>query len=196
MAGRPKHARPDYVSRYENGLHSVSLIKGHWYLYEHVPGGKSHRYIGRITEDGVIPGKGLKHNRAQEQSVPAAEPIHLSPLDVTVHEYGFSKAVLDLCPESWKKLAGTRWKDVLIEIIVGQSPHSYLAQERSTSGARVDIGNHRRSLQKQIGISIVELWIMLGNIFLIRSEMIGYSSLSDTQKAFCRDHHICLEVIS
>ena len=120
LAGRPKHARPDYVARYEDGLHSVSLIKGHWYLYEHVPGGKPHRYIGRITEDGVVPGNERNRTQAQEQSVPAAEPIPLSPLDVTVHEYGFSKAVLDLCPESWKKLVGKRWRNVLIEIIVGQ----------------------------------------------------------------------------
>lgn len=196
LAERTKRARPDYVASYEDETHSVSWINGHWYLYEKVQKGKSHQYIGRITEDGVRTVKHRKQPLTQNQIVPTAESISLSQLDITVYEYGFSKALLDLCPESWKRLVGKQWKDVLIEIIIGQSPHSYLASERCASKPRINIGNHRRSLQKQIGISIVELWHMLGNIFWIRSEVNGYSSLSDAQKAFCLDHHICLEVIS
>ena len=196
LAEKVKRVRPDYVARYEDETHSASWINGHWYLYENVPGEKWHRYIGRITENGVCHGTHRRPRQEQKSITPIAEPVTLRSLDVTVCEYGFSKALLDLCPDSWKKLVGKRWRDVLIEIIVGQSPHSYLAPEKSSSGARINIGNHRRSLQKQIGIPIAELWNMLGNIFWIHNEMNGYSSLSDAQKEFCRDHHICLEVMS
>ena len=196
LAERMKRTRPDYVACYEDETHSASWINGHWYLYENIPGGKTHQYIGRITEAGLRSGKIRTPYQGQKPMTPAAEPICLRPLNVTICEYGFSKAVLDLCPDSWKKLVGKHWKDVLIEIIVGQSPHSYLGAERCSSRARVNIGNHRRSLQKQIGIPLDELWNMLGNIFWIRSETNGYSSLSEAQKAFCQDHHICLEVIS
>ena len=196
MAERMKNARPGYVACYEDGTHSVSLIKGHWYLYENVPGGKSHRYIGRITEDGICPGKHRAPRKEQVSAATVVAPITLSPLNITIYEYGFSKAVLDLCPESWKKLVGAHWKEVLIEIIVGQSPHSNLGHERRSSRARVNIGNHRRSLQKQIGIIIIELWNLLGNIFWIRGDRNGLSTLNEEQKAFCREHHICLEVMS
>lgn len=201
LAGRRIHTRPDYVARYEDKTHFASLVAGHWYLYEKVPGEDPHRYIGAITKNGICPKKPRKPHKpcseqAQPESTESTAAIALVPLGVEVYEYGFSKAVLDLCPKSWKDKVGRKWKAVLIEIIVGQSPCSYLQQERNAKGVRVSIGNHRRSLQKKIGISLDELSKMLGNIFWIRSGINGISSLSDAQKKFCQDHHICLEVMS
>lgn len=131
-----------------------------------MPGGKSHRYIGAIKEDGLHP---AKHRQAKALPAPKEdEPIIIENLDVASSEYGFSKAVLDLCPDSWKEFVGNRWKDVLVEIIVGQSPHSYLKEMRHAEGLRVHIGNQRRFLQKQMDLKNTDLWLLLGNISLIR----------------------------
>ena len=193
MAGSTKHIRPGYVTRYEDATHEASLVNGHWYLYEKMPGGQSHRYIGRIWEDGIRSGKHRENFQVEEPVTPTV----LNALGVTVREFGFSKAVLDLCPDSWKDLVGIRWRDVLVEIIVGISPNSYLKPERDKSQIRQHIGNHRRSLQKHIGICLDELWYMLGDICWIQSaDLNGLSLLSEQQKAFCQEHHICLEVIS
>ena len=194
MAERAKRVRPDYVARYEDNEHQASYVNGHWYLYRKMPGGQCHQYVGRITENGVCPGR-HRELQQKEETIPA--PIVLDSLNVTVSEYGFSKAVLDLCPELWKEHAGKRWKDILVEIIVGQSPNSYLKAERNPSRLRVHIGNQRRYLQNQIGYRLEELWNLLGNIYWIQNgDSNGYSSLSSEQVAFCQEHFICLEVLS
>ena len=199
MAERTKRVRPDYVARYEDAEHKASYIKGHWYLYMKMPNGQSHEYIGRINEDGICPAK-HRTARQKEETKPAetiSVPIVLSPLNVIVSEYGFSKAVLDLCPDSWKEQAGVRWKDILLEIIVGQSPHSYLKAERNPSRLRIHKGNQRRLLQHQMGFQIEELWNILGNIYWIQNgDLNGFTALSGEQIAFCQEHQLCLEVLS
>ena len=45
-------------------------------------------FIGVITPEGVI----------------ASDKRKVSLTDIEVYEYGFSKALLDLCPKSWKEL--------------------------------------------------------------------------------------------
>ena len=157
-----KHFRPDYVACCEDAMHFASLVNGHWYLYEKIPGG-SRKYIGRIGENDVCPGK----HREPCQVESSVTPMVATSLSAVVFEYGFSRAILELYPDSWKKLVGTRWKDVLIEIIVGRSPHSYLKKDRTDTQIRVHIGKHRRSLQKSIGISLDELWNMLGICVII-----------------------------
>lgn len=194
LAERTKMIRPDYVARFEDAEHQASYIKGHWYLYEKMPNGKSHKYIGRINEDGVCLGK--HRSVHQKEEIPPA-PIILNPLSTVVREYGFSKAVLALCPESWKAQAGKRWRDILIEIIIEQSPHSYLNSERNPSKLRVHIGNQRRFLQNQMGLQIKELWDILGNIYWVQDgDHNGFSFLNSEQAAFCQEHLIHLEVLS
>ena len=159
-----------------------------------MPGGQSHKYIGAIKEDGLHP---AKHRQRETIAPLVSEPVTLENLDIITSEYGFSKAMLDICPESWKESIGVRWKDVLVEIIVGQSPHSYLKERRNSDGLRVHIGNQRRFLQKEMGLRIEELWLLLGNISWIRGNgSNGISALNSEQTSFIHEHHICLEVIS
>lgn len=47
-----------------------------------------------------------------------------------VKEYGFSKAVWQLCPEGFKKPLGDDWEDVLSLILWKWSPEIYLLKER------------------------------------------------------------------
>lgn len=194
LAERTKRIRPDYVAHYEDKTHEVVLISGNWYLYEKAPGKLRHKYIGRITEKGIRPGK---HRTPQGQKRQEPEPVTLDHLSVSISEYGFSKAMLDLCPDTWKNQIGARWKDVLVEIIVGQSPHSYLKAERNTARLRVHIGNQRRFLQHLLNMQIEELWDIMGNICWVQSNTLnGFSQLSERQIAFCQEHHIQLEVMS
>ena len=48
---------------------------------------------------------------------------------IEVWEFGFSKAVWDLCPEGWKKPLGDEWEDILKIILTEWSPQSYLCRE-------------------------------------------------------------------
>ena len=198
LAGRKKLVRPDYVASHENENYEALCINGHWYLYERRRGrNKAHTCIGRITENGIRPTRHRINKRSDSHSM--QEPEVLSNLSLTSCEYGFSRTLLELCPDSWKDFVGqARWKDELIDIIVAQSPHSYLKKEqRESSENRNHIGNHRRYLQHELGITIEKLWLLMGNISWIQgTDMSGITALNPEQIAFCQEHHICLEVMS
>ena len=199
LAGRIKRVRPDYVARHENEKYEALFINGHWYLYERrKAGNKSHKSVGRITEDGIQPTRPRVANTSEATPKCEPEPIELSNLNATTCEYGFSKTLLELCPDEWKDFVGARWKDELISIIVDQSPHSYLKQEQKKSPEkRRNTGNHRRFLQCLLGTTIEKIWMLMGNICLIQgTDMNGISALNSEQLAFCQEHHIRLEVMS
>ena len=92
-----------------------------YYLYKRtskrVPGKKYPQpvdtYIGIITPEGVI----------------QTEKKKVSLSNIIVREFGFSKAVWELCPEAWKKAVGEEWEDVLRKIIIDKSPESYLGMD-------------------------------------------------------------------
>lgn len=72
-------------------------------------------YIGVITPDGVIESRKKK----------------VSLTDVEVWEYGFSKAVWELCPDDWKKSLGDDWEDVLSIILKIISDILYPAEQNA-----------------------------------------------------------------
>ena len=49
--------------------------------------------------------------------------------EIEVWEYGFSKAIMDICPEGWKKPLGDDWEDILKIIISDWSGRSWLKKE-------------------------------------------------------------------
>ena len=78
-------------------------------------------YIGVITPEGVIQSNKRK----------------VSLTDAEVWEYGFSKAVWELCPDDWKKPLGDDWQDVLSIILLKQSPTSYIQKTRVMKKNRI-----------------------------------------------------------
>ena len=84
---------------------SNKIVGNNYYLYKRtskrVPGKKYPQpvdtYIGMITPDGIIEKK----------------KILVAASSVEVREYGFSKAVQELCPQEWKDAAGNEWEDKL-----------------------------------------------------------------------------------
>ena len=67
-------------------------------------------YVGLITPNGVVYSDKKK--------------VALS--NIEVREYGFSKAVQELCPAEWKRPLGKDWEDVLSIILLQLSSESYL----------------------------------------------------------------------
>ena len=100
-----KTVYPEWVQNYRTRGKTVKKVGNTYYLYKRtskrVPGKKHPQpvdtYIGIITPEGVIESRKKK----------------LALTDVEVKEYGFSQALWQLCPESWKKPLGDDWEEVL-----------------------------------------------------------------------------------
>lgn len=137
-----------------------------YYLYKRtskrVPGKKYPQpvdtYIGIITPEGVI----------------QTEKKKVSLSNIIVREFGFSKAIWELCPEAWKKAVGKEWEDVLRKIIIDKSPESYLGMDyrpkspeelHCSVGAQVSMLSRR--IFKQYKIDWTELET-LKTIYLVR----------------------------
>lgn len=135
-----------------------------YYLYKRtskrVPGKKYPQavdsYIGIITPEGVIKTGNIK----------------VSSSDIEVAEYGFSQAVLHLCPADWKKAVGNQWMDVLKTIIVKWSPESYLKDSIGSpvsphSAINAQAGSLIRRVEKETGKKIPEAIEPLKTIYLV-----------------------------
>lgn len=115
---RTEKTYPDWVQQYRERGTTIKKKGDAYYLYKRtsrrVPGKKYPQpvdtYIGTITPEGLI----QSHKRKVDLT------------DIEVWEYGFSKAVWDLCPKGWKVPLGDEWEDVLKIIICDWSPNSYL----------------------------------------------------------------------
>ena len=166
----PKTAKtyPDWVQQYRERGTTVKKKGDAYYLYKRtsrrVPGKKYPQpvdtYIGVITPDGVV--------RSGRKCV--------SLTSIEVREYGFSKAVWDLCTQGWKDPLGDNWEDVLSTIIVKRSPNSYLAKERTIrpeEDFRYQFPAQTSSLSRRIfkehGVGLEELEI-LKTVFLVYLE--------------------------
>lgn len=159
---------PDWVQAHKVRGTTVKKVGDNYYLYKHtskrVPGKKYPQpvdtYIGVITQEGVIESKKKK----------------VSLTEIEVKEYGFSKALFLLCPESFKTPLGDDWEDVLSIIIRKWSPESYLTKERTIKNEAdfhyqfaAQMGTLGRKLYKEHGIRLAELEI-LKTIYLVYLE--------------------------
>ena len=95
------------------------------------------RNIGVITPEGVL--------RSDKKKVTLT--------DASVKEFGFSRAVETLCPQSWKEPLGKAWREVLDFIILKESAESYIATERGTIDAldpHIQYGAQKSSLIRRM----------------------------------------------
>lgn len=162
----PKTVYPDWVLQWRTRGTAVKRVGNSYYLYKRtsrrVPGKKYPQavdtYIGVITPEGVIEGNRKK----------------VSVSGIEVREYGFSKTVWEICPESWKKLLGDDWEDVLAKILVDLSPNSYISKERKIneeSVSRYQIRAQKLSLNrrllKECGVDLHKDLAVLKTIYLL-----------------------------
>ena len=121
--------------------------------------------------------------------------------DAEVWEYGFSKAVWELCPDDWKKPLGDDWQDVLSIILLKQSPTSYIQKTRvmkKESDFRYQFAAQTASLSRRIykkqGIGLEELH-QLETIYLVcldKTEII--SKVNEGQRRLLEKIQVALEM--
>lgn len=160
-----KTVYPEWVQNYRMQGTTVKKVGNTYYLYKRtskrVPGKKYPQpvdtYIGIITPEGVIESKKKK----------------FSLTGVEVKEYGFSKALWELCPEGWKKPLGNDWEAVLSIIIQRWSPESYLSKELVIKKEEdfhyqfaAQMASLSRRIYKEYGIDMNELQ-KLKSIYLV-----------------------------
>ena len=154
---------PDWVQAQRTRGTTVKKKGDTYYLYKRtsrrVPGKKYPQpvdtYIGIVTPEGVI----------------KSEKKKISIGEIEVKEYGFSRAVWQLCPEGWKKPLGDDWEDVLLAILQKWSPETYLMKERKIEQEihyqiKAQAASLSRRIYKEHGAGFQELQI-LKNIYLL-----------------------------
>ena len=125
----------------------------------------------------------------------------VSLTDAEVWEYGFSKAVWELCPDDWKKTLGNDWQDVLSIILLKQSKTSYIQKTRvmkKESDFRYQFAAQTASLSRRIykkwGIGLEELH-RLETIYLVcldKTEII--SKVNEAQRELLEKIQAALEM--
>ena len=171
---------PDWVQAYRARGTTVKKKGDSYYLYKRtskrVPGKKYPQpvdtYIGVITPDGIVKGK-----------------KKLSLTDIEVWEYGYSKAVWYLCPDSWKKPLGGDWEDVLRLIILKWSPTSYLGREAGEKTERdfryqfpAQMASLSRRIFKERGVDLKDLEVLKTVYLVVLGKESALSKMSPGQK--------------
>ena len=184
---------PDWVQVHRKKGTTVKKKGEAYYLYKRtskrVPGKKYPQpvdtYIGLITPEGVIESHRKK----------------ISLTDIEVWEYGYSKAIYDLCPPDWKKPLGSDWEDVLKIIIKKWSPTTYLSREGNQKKEEdfqyqfpAQMASLSRRILKAYGVEIKQLEV-LKTVYLIRMEKTSViSKINEEQKALIKALSLEMEV--
>ena len=147
---------PEWVQAQRMKGTTVKKVGNNYYLYKRtskrVPGKKYPQpvdtYIGMITPDGLIKKK----------------KTLVATTSVEVKEYGFSKAVLEVCPQDWKEVAGKEWEDKLNLLLVHWSPNSFVTmgnEIKTEEELRFSIASQAatfsRRIYKSCGVGIDKL---------------------------------------
>ncbi|MBQ1570841.1 MAG: hypothetical protein IIZ78_06940 [Clostridiales bacterium] len=182
---RTEKKYPEWVQKHRRVGTTVKERNGKYYLYKRtsrrVPGKKYPQavdtYIGVITPDGVI-----ESNRRK-----------VTITDIEVYEYGFSKAVIQLCPEGWKRAIGEDWEDYLKIIITEHSNRSYLFREGTIKKKEdyhhsygVQVAALVRRMRLEQGTDLNEL-AQLKDIYLV------YLEKEPVVSRICESHREILE---
>ena len=172
---------PDWVQEQRARGTTVKKKGDTYYLYKRtsrrVPGKKYPQpvdtYIGIITPEGVI----------------KSEKKKISLSGIEVREYGFSKAVWQLCPQGWKKPLGNDWEDVLSIILWKWSPETYLAKERTLKPEQdfhyqfnAQASSLSRRMYKEYGAGLQELQVLKSIYLLYMEKERAVSKINQEQK--------------
>ena len=184
---------PEWVQKQRTRGTTVKKKGDSYYLYKRtskrVPGKKYPQpvdtYIGIITPEGVV-----KTNRKK-----------VTLTDVEVWEYGYSKAVWELCPEEWKKPLGEDWADVLRFIILKESPTSYLGREAGKRTAEdlqyqfaAQTASLSRRLYKKHGAGLKDLEVLKTVYLVVLEKETVLSKIDPGQRALLDRLGIDVEV--
>lgn len=184
---------PEWVQVFRSRGTTVKKKGDAYYLYKRtskrVPGKKYPQpvdtYIGLITPDGVV------ESGKRKLDITSAE----------VREFGYSKALKELCPQAWKTPLGDEWEEVFLHVVKRLSPRSYLLRGRELRDDKelrcsmsAQHGLFSRRLFKEYGVDAKDLAV-LDDIYIIY--MGGHevvSRVSDAQEALLDSLGVHLEV--
>ena len=184
---------PEWVQKHRTRGTTIKKKGDAYYLYKRtskrIPGKKYPQpvdtFIGVITPEGVVESNKRK--------------VSLS--DIEVYDYCFYKAVLDLCPEDWKKPLGNDWENVLKIILKTWSPESYLLRDEADLSPDqyhyqflAQMSSLNRRIYKAHGVDIKELEC-LKQIYLVKLEkQEALSKIREAQKALIEKIGLQMEV--
>lgn len=184
---------PDWVQQHRTRGTTVKKKGDAYYLYKRtskrVPGKKWPQpvdtFIGLITPEGVI----------------ASDKKKVSLTDIEVYEYGFSKALLELCPKDWKKPLGDDWENVFLIILKTWSPESYLLRGKEDLKADeyhysfpAQMASLSRRMYKERGVDPGDLEILKTIYLLIIDKKEVVSKINDAQRELSERTGLRLEV--
>lgn len=183
---------PDWVQAYRTRGKTVKKKGDSYYLYKRtskrVPGKKYPQpvdtYIGIITPEGIVTSNKKK----------------ITLTEIEVWEFGFSKAVWDLCPEGWKKPLGDKWEDILKIILSEWSPQSYLCREefKTREEFRCQFNAQASSLSRRIfkehGVGIKDLEPLKGVYLVVMGKDKAVSKLWPKQQMLVDSLGLSMEV--
>lgn len=179
---------PNWVKNQVPEGHEARREKDDYVLYRLV---KDTDDEGKTTEVairvGIICPEGIKSDTP------------LTFINMVMFEYGFSKACFDLCPDRWKKVHGSAWRDMLLVVISAWSKHSYALADKivaDSTNAKLQSMRFNIFLQ-ETGVSLDELWQTLHEVSMVyfpdRDERY-LTTPTKEQLLFCQAHKIELEV--
>lgn len=171
---------PEWVQTYRTRGTTVKKKGDAYYLYKRtsrrVPGKRYPQpvdtYVGIITPEGVV----------------ASNKKKVELTEIEVWEFGFSKAIWDLCPEGWKKPLGDEWEDILKIILSEWSPQSYLCRGgvKKREGFRCQFNAQASSLSRRIfkenGTGIKDLEPLKGVYLVVMGKEKAVSKLWPEQQ--------------
>ena len=165
----------------------IQFINKNYYVYTHI----GHKYIGSLKEDGIHESKKPQRTEKSHEDADISSPSVKASCAYQVDEYGFSRAVLELCPSDIKKAYKQEWKTCLVSMILKVSPNSYLRHLNPNISC-----NHygiRFMFERKTEVSLSMIFQIMSSIFLVDLGEEKYiTALNEEQKAFCLKHNINL----
>lgn len=187
-----KKIYPDWVQAYRTRGKTVKKKGDSYYLYKRtskrVPGKKYPQpvdtYIGIITPEGIVTSNKKK----------------ITLTEIEVWEFGFSKAIRDLCPEGWKKPLGDEWEDILKIILSEWSPQSYFCRgeikkrEEFRCQFNAQASSLSRRIFKEHGVGIKDLEPLKGVYLVVMGKEKAVSKLWPEQQMLIDSLGLSMEV--
>ena len=189
---RTEKIYPDWVQAYRTRGKTVKKKGDTYYLYsrtsKRVPGKKYPQpvdtYIGIITPQGIMTSNKKKVNVTE----------------IEVWEFGFSKAIWDLCPQDWKNPLGDDWEGILKHILSEWSPQSYLCRQemKPREAFRCQWGAQAASLSRRLfkayGVGMKELEPLKSVYLVVMGKEQAISKICSQQQVLIDRLKLCMEV--
>ncbi len=190
---KKKHVFPDWVKKFQEeqfpeDRYTIDFHSNHYYVYEkHTFDGKNHVYLGSLTCDGL-----KRRKKAVEQTIPDLLNAPCEESEDLCYEFGFTKGLIDLCPQKWLDENEDSLL-ILYMYIIQRSPNSVLTQLFKGGKTRQYPGMTLRLLREMLPVSIDDIYNQLSTVYQINNNGKRHiTKMTQEQRDFCRKYNIHL----